>query len=346
VAWRRGPDFFFGPTTPCRRRQHSRRIASHRLRRRCLVRVPGGGRAFGSASGVSTPGHGDAQRWSGRARAEPGVARRALRRDPHRPAAAGIELVFGNDAEPRCPRRASAGCGARLSTTLYLTKIGRRRWAGFVDGQGCSPARWLRRRGRAHAARPAVHRATAASRGCVETYVGEAALLRLAERTAPPSRDSVAEVLRAARRRRAGCLRGVRGVAVALGRTIANLVNLAQPPAVIMGGSLASVLGTLPGRARGRAGRAGDVRGRRGVELRTAGLGDDSSLMGAPSSRSARYSPTRSHRRSRRVRLIGKLSARRDAPESPSADNSALSPPLLCLPLRITWTERGSGQQP
>jgi len=63
-----------------------------------------------------------------------------------------------------------------------------------------------------------------------------------AERTAPPSRDSVAEVLRAARAGERAALRGVRGVAVALGRTIANLVNLLNPQAVIMGGSLASVL--------------------------------------------------------------------------------------------------------
>jgi predicted NBD/HSP70 family sugar kinase len=119
------------------------------------------------------------------------------------------------------------------------------------------------------------------SRGCVETYVGEAALLRLAGRTAPPTRESVAEVLRAARAGEPAALNGVRAVAISMGRTVANLVNVLNPQAVIMGGSLAAVLELCRPEVEAELARHAMSDARRSVELRTAGLGDDSSLLGA-----------------------------------------------------------------
>ncbi len=119
------------------------------------------------------------------------------------------------------------------------------------------------------------------SRGCVETFIGEGALLRLSGRSAAPSRESVAEVLDAARNGEALALHGVRAVGVSLGRTVANLVNLLNPQVVIMGGSLGTVLDLARDDVERELARRAMTASRRGVELRTAGLGEDSSLFGA-----------------------------------------------------------------
>src|SRR5882672_9052073 len=194
---------------------------------------------------------------------------------------AGIELVFGNDANLGALAEHLRGAARGFHDAVYLTgKIG----VGgglIVDGKLLTGAGGFAGEVGHMLLDPAGPPCHCGSRGCVETYVGEAALLRLAERTAAPSRDSVAEVLRAARAGERAALRGVRGVAVALGRTIANLVNLLNPQAVIMGGSLASVLELCRAELEAELDVRAMSEARREVELRTAGLGDDSSLMGA-----------------------------------------------------------------
>ncbi len=119
------------------------------------------------------------------------------------------------------------------------------------------------------------------SHGCVETYIGEAALLRLAGRPVVPSRESVAEVIEAARAGEAAALEGVRAVAVSLGRTAANLVNLLNPQVVIVGGSLAAVLELCRAEIEDELDRRAMSEARQLVELRTAALGEDSALLGA-----------------------------------------------------------------
>src|SRR5262249_48201163 len=93
-------------------------------------------------------------------------------------------------------------------------------------------------------------------------------------------RESVAEVTRAARAGEPDALRGVRAVGVALGRTIANLVNLLNPQVVITGGSLATVLELCPAEVEHEIDLRAMSEARRSVQLRTAGLGDNSSLIG------------------------------------------------------------------
>jgi len=73
----------------------------------------------------------------------------------------------------------------------------------------------------------------------------------------------------------------VRAVAVSLGRAAANLVNLLNPEAVIMGGSLADVLELCRADVEEELHRRAMSEARWLVELRTASLGDDSSLLGA-----------------------------------------------------------------
>jgi predicted NBD/HSP70 family sugar kinase len=79
-------------------------------------------------------------------------------------------------------------------------------------------------------------------RGCVETYVGEGALLRLAGRDVPPSEEATSAVFADARAGDPVALAAVRGVAESLGRSIASLVNTLNPQCAVLGGYLSELL--------------------------------------------------------------------------------------------------------
>jgi predicted NBD/HSP70 family sugar kinase len=192
----------------------------------------------------------------------------------------GIALSFGNDANLGALAEHLRGAARGFHDAVYLTgKIG----VGggvIVDGKLLSGAGGFAGEVGHMLLDPSGPPCHCGSRGCVETYVGEAALLRLAGRTVPPSRESVAEVVRAARAGEPDALRGVRAVAVGLGRTIANLVNLLNPQVVITGGSLATVLELCRPEVERELNQRAMSEARRSVQLRTAGLGDNSSLIG------------------------------------------------------------------
>jgi predicted NBD/HSP70 family sugar kinase len=78
--------------------------------------------------------------------------------------------------------------------------------------------------------------------GCVETYIGEPALLRLAGRNEPASDEATAAVFADARTGDAVALAAVRAVADSLGRAIASLVNTLNPRCVMLGGYLSELL--------------------------------------------------------------------------------------------------------
>jgi predicted NBD/HSP70 family sugar kinase len=80
------------------------------------------------------------------------------------------------------------------------------------------------------------------NRGCVETFVGDIALLGLAGRVGPPTEEQVRSVFEDARSGKKTELQAVRTVAGALGRTIAEVVNTVDPKRVICGGSLSEIL--------------------------------------------------------------------------------------------------------
>lgn len=241
--------------------------------------LPVGARSVGI--GVSTPGtvtpsggrveHAPNLEWRG----EPFGAILTERLPP------GVDLVFGNDANLGAMAEHLRGAARGFHDAVYLNgKIG----VGggiIVDGRPLSGAGGFAGEVGHMLLDPAGPPCHCGSRGCVETYVGEGALLRLAGRTDPPNRESVAEVLRSARAGEPAALAGLRGVAVALGRTVANLVNLLNPQVVIMGGSLATVLDLCRAEVETELDVRAMSEARRSVELRTAGLGDDSSLMGA-----------------------------------------------------------------
>jgi predicted NBD/HSP70 family sugar kinase len=119
------------------------------------------------------------------------------------------------------------------------------------------------------------------SNGCLETLVGEEALLRLAGRPGPVSREAVTEVLTAARLGEAEALSAVRTVAHWLGLGVSNLINLLNPEVVIIGGSLGGVFSLARDVVDGEVTRHSMGSALRMSVLRTPQLGEDSSLLGA-----------------------------------------------------------------
>jgi predicted NBD/HSP70 family sugar kinase len=119
------------------------------------------------------------------------------------------------------------------------------------------------------------------SNGCVETFVGEEALLRLVGHTGPVSREAVTEVFAAAAKGDVAARTAVRTVARSLGLAVSNLINLFNPEVVIIGGSLGDVFSLARDVVDGEVTRHSMGSALRMSVLRTPALGGDSSLLGA-----------------------------------------------------------------
>ena len=113
------------------------------------------------------------------------------------------------------------------------------------------------------------------STGCIETYIGEHALLRAAGVTDQHGPQAVAAVFEAAAAGERRAVAAVHTVAIWLGRCLANVVNCFNPQAIVVGGSLAEVVRLDRAVGGGRAGPAGDGRrpGRRAGAAAGAGPG-------------------------------------------------------------------------
>lgn len=118
------------------------------------------------------------------------------------------------------------------------------------------------------------------SNGCVETFVGEHALLRAAGVT-DLSSAAVAAVFAAAERGDVVAARAVAGVATALARTIAILINVFNPEAIVLGDTLAEILRLERACIEQEIGRRAKAESRGTATLITPGLGRDSALIGA-----------------------------------------------------------------
>jgi predicted NBD/HSP70 family sugar kinase len=113
------------------------------------------------------------------------------------------------------------------------------------------------------------------SRGCWETEVGEAALVRHSGRT------ERLEVLRAAAGGDPTARAAVRQVADWLGFGVANLVNVVNPDLVVFGGSLRELYAAGAGVVRRRLDGMALPASREHVQLRAAALGRNGALIGA-----------------------------------------------------------------
>lgn len=117
--------------------------------------------------------------------------------------------------------------------------------------------------------------------GCVETYVGDGALLALAGRPGDPTDAAVAAVFADADSGEPTALASVRAIAEPLGRAIAGLVNTLNPQRVVLGGSLARHLALARHEIEQSLERYAHERHGRTVQLVAPALGADSALLGA-----------------------------------------------------------------
>lgn len=116
--------------------------------------------------------------------------------------------------------------------------------------------------------------------GCWETKAGENQLLSAARRVPGGGPDAVDEVIRAARAGESAAVRAVEDIAHWTGVGLRSVVSAYDPDVIVLGGALcrvwqergALVVGALTGHGGTAAGA---------VDIRAAGLGDDSALLGA-----------------------------------------------------------------
>jgi predicted NBD/HSP70 family sugar kinase len=192
-----------------------------------------------------------------------------------------LPVVVGNDADLAVIAEHLRGSGRDCDDVVYL--IGRIGVGAGIIANG-APLR-----GHAGHAGEVGHNVVDVSgppchcgkRGCVETYVGESALLQLAGRIEPVSAESVAAVFADAAAGEERAASAVRAVAEALGRTIAGLVNVLNPERVLLGGSFAEVNRQAGDDVMRALETHTMATSPTAVQLCSAGLGDDSSLLGA-----------------------------------------------------------------
>jgi predicted NBD/HSP70 family sugar kinase len=117
--------------------------------------------------------------------------------------------------------------------------------------------------------------------GCIETFLGESALLELAGRALPRTDAKVAALFADARAGDLAALLAIRAAAETLGRTIANLLNTLNPERVILGGSLGDVLELARPELEEAVVRYTFGGAGHDVVLVTPAFGPDSALVGA-----------------------------------------------------------------
>ncbi|MDX6323670.1 MAG: hypothetical protein QOK15_24 [Nocardioidaceae bacterium] len=193
----------------------------------------------------------------------------------------GVRVVAGNDADLAVLAEHRRGSARDADDVVYL--LGRVGVGGGIIAGG------VPLRGRdGHAGEighnvldPTGPRCHCGQRGCVETYIGDAALLTAAGRPGAPSAETMAGLFAAAQTGDAAALRAVRGGAEPLGRTIAALLNTLNSERVVLGGSLCELLELARSDVEGFVTAYSFGRANRDVRLVPPALGKDSSLLGA-----------------------------------------------------------------
>jgi len=192
-----------------------------------------------------------------------------------------VEVVIGNDADLGALAEHERGAGIGYDHLVYLNGSvgvgggiitdgvqlhGSGGFAGEIGHMTINPDG------------PPCH---CGSTGCLETYIGEHALLRAAgvtDRHGPKAIDALfIDAAAAAPAAQAG----VRAVAVWLGRGLANIVNVFNPQVIVVGGSLAEVVRLERATVETEVDRRAMTASRDGVKLLLPGLGQESALIGA-----------------------------------------------------------------
>ncbi|MDI2130435.1 ROK family protein [Yinghuangia seranimata] len=196
-------------------------------------------------------------------------------------AAAGREVVIGNDGDLGALGEHTRGAAVGYDDAVYIhgdVGIGGGIIAGgrpLTGADGCAAEIGHM------VVNPDGRPCPCGSYGCWETEIGEAALLRGPGRGGTLGRDAVHAAVDAASRGDKDAEETLRTVGDWLGIGVANLVNLLNPRIVVFGGTLRIVYPATAAQVRSRINRTALATHREHLRLRTAVLGDDAPLHGA-----------------------------------------------------------------
>lgn len=190
----------------------------------------------------------------------------------------GVPVVVGNDADLAVLAEHVRGSGRACDDVVFL--MGRYGVGAGIIAGGMSLLGTAGRAGEIghNVIDPAGRPCHCGQRGCLETYVGEEALLAQAGLPDVAAGGDVDEVFRRARASDPRSCAAIRQAATSLGEAVAVLANLLDPRRVVLGGMFARLLAESSGDiVRAMDARSLDT----SVELSAPGLGDDSALLGA-----------------------------------------------------------------
>jgi predicted NBD/HSP70 family sugar kinase len=193
----------------------------------------------------------------------------------------GVPVVVGNDADLAALAEHQRGNARDCDDVVYL--IGRIGVGAGIIANGVAV------RGRdGHAGEighnvldPTGPECHCGKRGCVETYLGEKALLQLVESSEAGPDPDMDTLIAAARDGQPGALQVITAAAEPLGRCIADLLNTLNPERVLVGGHLSDVLDLARADVEAAVEKYAFERSHPGVELALPGLGADSALLGS-----------------------------------------------------------------
>lgn len=194
---------------------------------------------------------------------------------------AGLPLRVGNDGDLGALAEHIRGAGRGVDNMIYLQSEVGLGGGLVVDGrmlQGAGGVAGeighikIRTDGRA---------CRCGSVGCLETEVGEEALLRAAGRPTDGGRPAVLDVMARARAGDPAAVAAVREVASWLGRGVAVLANIFNPEMVILGGPLGGILALAEDVLTRRLDDDVLAAARQQLRLCVPGLAAESSLLGA-----------------------------------------------------------------
>jgi predicted NBD/HSP70 family sugar kinase len=240
-----------------------------------------GAAAFPIGVGVSVPGTVD--RSTGRI----GVAPNLGWRDVHLGNAlrgslpAGLPVLVGNDSDLAVLAEHVRGNARGIDDVVYL--MGRIGVGAGIISNGVALAGHDGHAGEIghNVIDPTGPKCRCGKRGCVETYIGDGALLLQAGRPGPVSDEAADAVFDDAQAGDEVALTAVRAIAESLGRVLAGLVNIVSPQRVLLGGSLARVLDIARRPIEESLTRYMFEAPTRTVELVQPALGRESALLGA-----------------------------------------------------------------
>jgi len=192
-----------------------------------------------------------------------------------------LPVVLGNDGDLGALAEHRRGAGMGVPDMVYLVGdvgVGGGIIAGGQPLRGASG--YAGEIGHV-AVNPSGKRCPCGSRGCLETELGENAILIAAGRLPGGGIDGVREVLRASADGEERAAAAVTWAAVWLARGIAALVNLVNPAVVVLGGALAELFEATEKEVFDELDRWALDAPRERVRLTVPALGADSVLLGA-----------------------------------------------------------------